>query len=369
MVVPDRGSTGMDTRVSTRLSMQSDVSTDDEYALAALGISDGGYTPAGQTVTRDQLPQTGEPIPPPRPSSTTKPRYDSFALRHDGAMGTNISRPIAASSISPHVSIDRSSNASSDIVTRPESLYQGPTAPSHPYQMYPQQARLARTASIATTSTAQVSEMSFAGPSGLTMHHPYRRDSHNTGLGIGINQSDPDMPPVPPVGFPGRNHDYQRRLGPDGEEIADLIGPDGHTEQLPPYTKYADEALARKTRSNIQVVVPGAGGMGLATRNPEFASREDLSSPQDQQSAAPSIVSERQLDTPISGVTEKPKMKKWQRVARRKVCGIIPIWVFVLIAICFILFGIILGTVFALLKPPSKPKKQPHNNPSNETIP
>ena len=356
MVEPDRTSTGIDGRASTRLSMQSETSTDDEYALAALGISDGGYRPAGQTTTGDQnAPQPRASAAPPRPSSTTKPRYESFALRHDGEMGTAMSRPTAASLTSTPLPIDRSSTVSSDVIVRPESMYQGPSAPSHPYQMYPQQARLVRTASVATTSTAQVSEMSYTGASGSAIAHSDRGD-----------QSVPVMPSAPPVGFPGRNDNYQRRLGPDGEEIADLIGPDGHTEQLPPYTQYADEAIARKTRPNVQVLVPGAGGMGLATRNPEFASRDDLSSPQSQQLPAPSITSERQLTTPMTEATEKPRMKKWQQIARRKVCGIIPIWVFVLIAMCFVLFGIILGTVLALLKPPDKPKKQPHNNYNNQ---
>ena len=55
-----------------------------------------------------------------------------------------------------------------------------------------------------------------------------------------------DEPPVPavqsaiPVGFPGLNTGYHRQIGPDGEE-QDIVGPDGHTEQLPPYSRYPDE--------------------------------------------------------------------------------------------------------------------------------
>lgn len=43
------------------------------------------------------------------------------------------------------------------------------------------------------------------------------------------------------VGFPGLGQNYTRRLGPDGED-QDLIGEDGHTEQLPPYTRYPEDA-------------------------------------------------------------------------------------------------------------------------------
>ncbi|EHK96852.1 hypothetical protein M7I_7393 [Glarea lozoyensis 74030] len=195
---------------------------------------------------------------------------------------------------------------------RPESPYRGPTGPSHPYQMYPQESRLARTASMATTSTAPITERSYAGPSGPT--HPY----------------------------------------------------DGHTEELPPYTQYPDEAFARKTRPTVTLAVPngsssgpamamapGAGGIGLATRNPEFASQEDLNSPQSRGSIM-SDLSGHNVNTAAANAAignEKPQLKSWQKAARRKVCGIIPVWVFGIIAISFIFFGIILGTVLSILKP------------------
>ncbi|KAG9248733.1 hypothetical protein BJ878DRAFT_309636 [Calycina marina] len=363
-----RTSMGMD----PRMSMQSNATNDDEYALAALGMSDGGYSPMGQTLLYNEVsaqarePATN-PVPPPRPSSTSKPRCDSFALRHDGEMGQ---RPLTTMDTGPFADplptgVDRSFSVSSTFIVRPESVYQGPSAPSHPYQMYPQQARLARTASVATASTAQASESSY-GASTPTMVHPYRGDPQTAVLEAETAQSIPTE--SVPVGFPGRANNYQRRLGPEGEEIGGLIGPDGHTEELPPYTKYADDVFARKTRLNAQMkvvaVVPGAGGIGLATRNPEFASQEYLSSPRSQRSIASSISSEPQPATPVSEVTqEKPQLKKWQQVARRKVCGIIPIWVFVLIGICFVVFGIILAIVFAVvLKHPSNKENYHPNN-------
>ena len=49
---------------------------------------------------------------------------------------------------------------------------------------------------------------------------------------------------------PGHAQPYQRRLGPDGEDADDLVAPDGHTEQLPPYSKYPND-LPPKERSAI----------------------------------------------------------------------------------------------------------------------
>ncbi|ESZ91068.1 hypothetical protein SBOR_8531 [Sclerotinia borealis F-4128] len=392
-----------DSQRSTRLSMQMQDEDEDDYASAAMGVSNGGgyrpsdsiqntYTPPPPSSPSSRQPQSQLPpierrrasTPPPRPSSTTKPKgIDSFALRNDGGIGqmsrgptfaspggnengNGLTRTYTASSASTVSSV---SSASSDLtVMRPESPYQGPSGPSHPYNMYNQESRLARTASIATTSTmpAPPREMSYTGPSGPT--HPYGMYPQST-----VSSDTDHLPVAPiPVGFPGLNNDYQRRLGPEGEEAADLIGPDGHTEQLPPYTKYADEAFARKSRRTsiptpvpvplpvptIQIPAPvvpisGAGGMGLATRNPEFASQDDLDSSRSRQSTR-SIMSDRSshhANTASMEFSEKPQLKKWQVAAKKKLCGIVPVWVVVLITLVFILFAIVLGTVFALLKP------------------
>ncbi|KAH8663055.1 hypothetical protein BGZ60DRAFT_380001 [Tricladium varicosporioides] len=367
-----RSSTGVDRRASMRHSMQND--PEDDYDLEAMGISDG-FRPGGQSTSHNRMLSAADArAPPPRPSSTSKPSaLDSFALRHDGAMGADLRRMSNAGS-SANPAPTRSSSVSTETAyVRTESPYQGPSGPSHPYQMYPQESRLARTASMATTSTAPApvaDRTTYMGPSGPT--HPYGMYPQNI---VPEAESSSSSTTVPvPVGFPGLNNNYQRRLGPDGEEIADIIGPDGHTEQLPPYTQYPDEAFARKTRPNVVVPavaaaaapspVPGAGGIGLATRNPEFASQEDLNSPQSRQSVM-SDFSNHQVNIAATSAAEKPQLKKWQVIARRKVYGIVPIWVFVLIAIVFILFGIILGTVLAILKP-KHPKNHKYPPPGDD---
>ena len=349
-----------------RLSMQH--TDEDDYNLEAMGISDG-FRPAAadvgtsQNAVPSQVSQrNGRRTPPPRPSSITKPRgFDSFALRHDGAMGPSLQRvSTAASKAVP----TRSSSVSTDVpYMRAESPYRGPAGPSHPYQMYPQESRLARTASVATTSTVQVPDRPYNGPGGPT--HPYGMYPQNT-----VPEGEVATAPIVTisVGFPGLQNDYQRRLGPDGEEIADIIGPDGHTEQLPPYTQYPDEAFARKVRPNVQVPVPvaGAGGIGLATRNPEFSSQEDLHSPSRQSTR--SIMSDQsghRVNIAALEASEKPELKRWQKFARRKVCGIIPIWAIGLAAAVLVLFGMILGVVLAALKPkhPTKHHDAPGGNP------
>jgi hypothetical protein len=88
------------------------------------------------------------------------------------------------------------------------------TGPSHPYGMYPQHT-MARTSSVATASTDRQPHrsMSLQRPT-----HPYAMYSQS-----GINEDMDEPLPTEP-----------------GEE-QDIIGPDGHTEQLPPYSRYPDE--------------------------------------------------------------------------------------------------------------------------------
>lgn len=199
------------------------------------------------------------------------------------------------------------------------------------------------------------------------------------------------LAPVPiQVGFPGMASSYQRRLGPDGELSSDIIGPDGHTEELPPYTRYPDEAYVRKVRDaeeqerqqqrhlhqaqpdGVAVVgasiepppvvrmIPGAGGIGLATRNPEFGSTDDLGSPTSRHSSrsftSASDNSQQEINSPRGTMTEKDAAGRWKGKSRRRICGL-PVWVLGCAIMFVIVLGVVLGTVvgtfLAKRKPPS----------------
>lgn len=161
----------------------------------------------------------GNPSPSiPRPSSTSKPHrpHESFTLRNDGSSTTvtnslNTSQPALLPNETPLFSNDSPSHGSSSSSqqfgfladnSRPgpshsgnpmtEGEYNGPRGPTHPYALYPQ-------------NTAMNEELA-------SQHIP--------------------------IGFPGHAITYQRQVGPDGEEIGDLVGPLGHMEELPPYTRY-----------------------------------------------------------------------------------------------------------------------------------
>ncbi|KAI1758353.1 hypothetical protein F4782DRAFT_477656, partial [Xylaria castorea] len=343
-------------RASTRLSNMLGDHDDDDYVLQAMAISDG-FRPVEVAqnhnvshISRPSVSSLEPPVAPamsPRPSSVSKPP------------------PVLESFCLPYSRLERSparlSGVSTDsTIMAAETPYEGPSGPSHPYQMYPQDVRLARTASLATTSTAPISERSYNGPGRPT--HPYGIYPQN--VATGIEESEPPSPQREiNVGFPGTSGDYQRRLGPDGEEAADMIGPDGHTEQLPPYTRYPVEAYAQKAlgisviqpalpSSPVQqnLEIPGAGGIGLATRNPEFSSTEDLnqlSSPQSRRSirSFASEASHHSINTAALAVTNEKREPNWKTAARRKVWGVVPCWAVVLGVIVLVMLGVVVGTV------------------------
>lgn len=163
----------------------------------------------------------------------------SNAVAQDGRPpGLSNRPPVSQSPLHHRDSV--SSTASFATTSMSENPFE--TGPSHPYGMYPQHT-MDRSNSVATASTGrQDRPMSIQRPA-----HPYAMYSQS-GLddelpAQSMHSIPPTVPPIQtamPVGFPGLNNGYHRVLGPDGEE-QDIIGPDGHTEQLPPYSRYPDE--------------------------------------------------------------------------------------------------------------------------------
>lgn len=214
--------------------------------------------------------------------------------------------------------------------------------------MYPQ-----RTFSMATSSTAHNSNrQSYVGPRGPT--HPYALYTQSTVAGDDAGHQDI------PVGFTGLGNAYQRQLGPDGEEAGDLIGPLGHMEELPPYTRYPEDSHARRkppepvsntSPSSAEATpgpqpIPGAGGLGIATRNPEFSSTEDdLPAMSHLRPTSRSGGSQHEINTAARDISEKSTMTNWQRRARKKLWGIVPLWAIGLLTVGIVIVAVVLGAV------------------------
>ena len=163
---------------------------------------------------------------------------------------------------------------------------------------------------------------------------------------------------------------HQRRLGPEGEDVDDLIGPDGYAEQLPPYTRYANDIPPKRDpdASNLANISTSISTQGPTATPVVLAQQNSQSTPHTGQN--PIYVSHNIVQTssqsPLGGsstqvssstaVDALPKderdsaMRRVQSRGKRRVCwGLVPCWLLlVVILICIaIVIGGILGGILA----------------------
>ena len=251
------------------------------------------------------------------------------------------------SSLTPHRSIR---SVSTFGFQRAQSPYQGATGPSHPYGMYPQGIGVARTPSVATTSTIRQVERSYSGPNGPTQ--PYAMYTQNT-VPEDDHHAVADIPLPIAAGFPGLGLNYQRRLGPEGEDVDDLIGPDGYAEQLPPYSRYANGVPPKYTSGTGSVrrsAPPIPPDDSQETLNNSENTREDSATVNPFDDSATELNSA--TGTTVLSKQESGSFKERVREkSRGKVCcGILPCWLFgviILIVVFAVFIGGIIGGLLA----------------------
>lgn len=352
---------------SMRSSVNSNVFSD-EYEIAHAA---DGFRPSFEA-ERSLTPPVGNTAIY-RPSSFTE--QDLPKQRASGFVGRNsLRRERGTPQRIPSVS------AASETMTRPfstissasapgsDSPYNGPVGPSHPYAMCPQINSLNRTPSTSTVRSQSAQFHGYSGPRRPT--HPYGMYSQLTAVPTVIDPTVRDaLAPsedVASVGFPGRGQGYARRLSPDGEGVDDIIGLDGHAEQLPAYTRYptvppskaaaeaarADESfaplLAGAAAPSISAppslppaaeirdhpLVPPNIGL-LASGHPDDAEDEDEGGPAINTAAAAA-----------AGLTdvEHSRRKKWTKAGKKRTCwGIVPVWAWILQVILLCALAVCLG--------------------------
>ncbi|KAL8698771.1 MAG: hypothetical protein Q9224_001701 [Gallowayella concinna] len=351
-------------------STNSDIFSD-EYALDSLHPSDGFRPPVSildteqHTPTRDaQNPAHPEaPLqhdlddtsPPPRKDYGSRRRsmneqHPPMTLPHDGSR--QFPTHHGPATVLSDDTDPSTSRASISTIARTQSPYQGATGPSQPYGMYPQDIAFSRTPSMATISTVRPRERSYAGPSGPTQ--PYSMYPQNTVPEDEIGPVSSLDPPMP-IGFPGRPQDYRRRLGPDAEDADDLVGPDGYTEQLPPYTRYPDDIPPKQGApgpASILSAEHGGSGTSEETIMNPFRSRESLPQPASPQAPA-QLIAQNHSSTDVTAVASTAssqqdrggnfKERVKEQGKRRLCCGKVPFWVVAVVTLLMI--AVLAGTI------------------------
>ena len=281
----------------------------------------------------------------------------SVSSRFDGRLSQSTNPPRSLTSISDSGNTNSSQHPSVRTIStfgfpRAQSPYQGATGPSQPYGMYPQAAGVSRTPSVQTTSTIRPPERSYSGPNGPTQ--PYGMYAQGT-----VPEDEVDtVAGVPPVAgaFAGSGHDFQRPLGPDGEDVDDLIGPDGYTEQLPPYSRYAN-GIPPKYSSGIGSLHNSLRRSAPPPPAPSQESSEETLNNSEGRDAGlvnPFEDSSTQINSETSDAVP-PKdeggnfKEKVQRRARRKVCFGVPCWLCLALIIVVFLAVLLGGLVGGLI--------------------
>lgn len=204
---------------------------------------------------------------------------------------------------------------------RAPSPYRGPTAPSQPYGLYSQ---VTRASSIASESTIRPAERPFIPQGGP--EHPYSMYPQNT-----VPEEDDDPEAHLGLGFPGLTQAFQPGTVAPGNDTGDIVGTDGHIEQLPPYSRYADNVIAKGDMARIDT-----GGGVSADPTLETSLQPGASSASDVELTA---VGPELSATEVArkeGLTEDKKM--------RRTCFGMPLWT-MLILIAVVVLAAVLGGV------------------------
>lgn len=242
------------------------------------------------------------------------------------------------------------SSISSHAFARTQSPAPGAGGPSHPYAMYPQDTTLARTASASTTSTARAPNRPLLAQQ--VPAHPYSMYPQNVADDDDVAEDDSTTHAQShiPVGFPGRAPAFRRRQGPEGEE-QDIIGVDGHSEQLPPYSEYPEDGTPKPivlplpqaittSQSNTQLHLPLM--QHQTQQRPQSMSDAGARAALAGAGAGFSNMEEMESNDSLDSSTKSWKEKSWKEKRKTKFCGV-PFW-WLLLSGCVLAFiAIVLG--------------------------
>ncbi|KAL3469834.1 hypothetical protein BJX99DRAFT_264817 [Aspergillus californicus] len=333
----------------------------DEYSLEALDSEHSTLTPRSFSVSSNASSHTLRSSLPPNPKPYNTLVDDDELLenpfRDDARVSFSDDTPYRSSlpqkgfdlsyrnsvtsNSTAQSTAQRSQSTSSRFSMPPRALspYTGATGPSHPYAMYPQ-VGVSRSPSVATTSTIRPVDAPLTELSGP--QHPYGMYDQNVVLEEGLGDE-----PIP-LGFPGHNQEaYQRPPNRAADDVGDLVGPDGYTEQLPPYSRYP-EGTSPKLEATIDALPDTAVLDEPGLNNERDLATSDVSS---RTFVAGNQTTERggaaSNEPPATGVMAFEE--KLKRRGQKRVCCGLPVWTLVLISVVMIVGGSIGGAIGGIL--------------------
>ncbi|KAL2860397.1 hypothetical protein BJX68DRAFT_225080 [Aspergillus pseudodeflectus] len=331
----------------------------DEYSLEPLDSEQSTLTPrslsfssnASSHTLRSSLPHHQKQTPVNEDDLLENPFRDEARVSFDDESPHRSSLPQKGFELSYRNSITSNSSAPStaqrsqstssrfSIPPRALSPYTGATGPSHPYALYPQLG-VSRSDSVATTSTIRPVDGPLIESSGP--QHPYAMYSQN------VVEEDLEDSSIP-LGFPGHGQEsYQRPPNRAADDVGDLIGPDGYTEQLPPYSRYPEGASPK-----LEASVDGLPEAAVILDQPNSNNERDLAA---SETSSRTLVASSQPDSRANRPPDEPPVtgvmafeEKLKRRGKKRVCCGLPVWTLVLISVVMIVGGSIGGAIGGIL--------------------
>ncbi|KAJ5095508.1 hypothetical protein NUU61_004864 [Penicillium alfredii] len=259
------------------------------------------------------------------------------SLPQKGA-GFSANRNSIASTTTTPSMIQRNQSISSRFsMPRALSPYTGATGPSHPYAMYPQ-VGVSRSPSVGSSSTIRQADRPLGETSGP--QHPYAMYPQNV-----VEEGMDDT--AIPLGFPGHNPPYQPPVGRRDDDVGDIIGPDGHTEPLPPYSRYPTGAVPKPSGAEAMADTTTASDehqLNPASGDPPVS---EVSSRALVPEAVPSH--ERGADEPAPTTGVMAFEEKLKRKGKQTACCGLPVWTLVLVGTVMLIGGCIGGVIGGVL--------------------
>ncbi|ODH53420.1 hypothetical protein GX48_00250 [Paracoccidioides brasiliensis] len=316
-------------------SSSSSSTLEDEHGGLSLYQSPFRDSVASLQVQMSQRSDSPQPeSDPPQPEQPSLNRMSNASNVSNNAITSSVTRQLSSASSTSHPpsSVAHRSISISSRFSMPRALspYTGQTRPTHPYAMYPQATGLGRSTSNSSTSTVRPVERTNVDS--VPPQHPYSLYPQNT-----VPEEEDVEAHSIPVGFPGHGQAFQPQ-NQTADEVGDIVSPDGHAEQLPPYTRYPDglpqkfgaHEYSSTSPEEVLVTMPVPTESGVSSRT-----LLDENGPEQEGAAS----SQPQADDP-SGTIKETLMEK----GKRRVCCNVQIWTIVLMAIV-VLIGAVIGGI------------------------
>ena len=198
---------------------------------------------------------------------------------------------------------------------------------------------MSRTASVATASTSRPGSLP---PTGRTPAHPYSLYTQN----VAAESNDGEHTNPVPVGFLGRGQHFHRQIGPEGEE-QDIVGPDGHAEQLPPYSRYPEDTNHKSIAEGALESIGEADSPNNNNSNQPQSEMLERDVPllglQPPETARLNPVPVTGPDSDSGGQSDRSwNEKSWKEKRKTKIFGL-PAWLCILLIVLLVIISAVLG--------------------------